>query len=69
MLKQGWTNSVKQAIYKLYDSENPNLTKVKDTPDSRHQGRSRSKLLRVLDNKEDSVSSAFPQGKQNEDLI
>jgi len=40
-----------------------------DAPDLRRQGRSRSKLLQALDNKEDGVSSAFPQGKQNEDLI
>ena len=33
------------------------------------KGEGRSKLLRALDNKEDGVSSAFPQGKQNEDLI
>jgi len=29
------------------------------------QGRSRSKLLRVLGNAEDEVSSAFPKGIQN----
>ena len=31
----------------------------------RHQGRSRSRLLRALDNEEDGVSSVFPRGKQN----
>jgi len=30
------------------------------------QGQSRNKLLRALGNAEDGVSSAFPQGKQNE---
>ena len=33
--------------------------------DLRHQGRSRSRLLRALDNEEDGVSSAFLKGKQN----
>jgi len=36
-----------------------------DAPYSRHQGRSRSRLLRALDNEEDRVSSAFLKGKQN----
>jgi len=36
-----------------------------DAPYPRHQGRSRSRLLRALDNKGDGVSSAFPWGKQN----
>ena len=43
----------------------PKLSKVEDAPDPRHQGRSRSRLLQVLDNEGDGVSSAFPQGKQN----
>jgi len=38
-----------------------------DAPDPRHQGRSRSRLLRALDNKGDGVSSAFLKGKQNRD--
>jgi len=46
---------------------NLNRAKVEDAPDPRRQGRSRSKLLRALDNKGDGVSSAFPSGKQNED--
>jgi len=36
-----------------------NWAKVEDAPDPRHQGRSRSKLLRALDNKGDGVSSTF----------
>jgi hypothetical protein len=44
----------------------PKGAKVEGAPDLRHQGRSRSLiLLRVLDNEEDGVSSAFPKGKQN----
>ena len=39
--------------------------KAEDAPDSRHQGRSRSRLLRALDNEEGGVSSAFLKGKQN----
>ena len=31
----------------------------------RHQGRSRSRLLRAIDNEGGGVSSAFPKGKQN----
>ena len=40
---------------------NPNLAKVEDAPYSRHQGRSRSRLLQALDNEEDGVSLAFDQ--------
>jgi hypothetical protein len=36
-----------------------------DSPYLRHQGRSRSPLLRALYNKGDGVSSAFPKSKQN----
>ena len=43
----------------------PQWAKVEDAPDLMHQGRSRSRLLRVLDNNEDGVSLAFPTGKQN----
>ncbi len=42
-----------------------NWAKVEDAPDPRHQGRSRSRLLRAFDNAGDGVSSAFPKGKQN----
>ena len=44
---------------------NPNLAKVEDAPYSRHQGRSRSRLLQALDNEKDKVSSAFLKVKQN----
>jgi hypothetical protein len=46
-----------------------NWAKVEDATDLRHQGRSRSQLLRALDNKGDGVSSAFPEGKQNGDNL
>ena len=38
----------------------PNVAKAEDAVDPRRQGRSRSSLLRALDNKGDAVSSAFP---------
>jgi len=44
---------------------NSKRAKVEDAPNSRHHGRSRSRLLRALDNEEDGVSSAFLKGKQN----
>ena len=41
----------------------PKLAKVEDASYTRHPGRSRSRLLRALDNEGDGVSSAFPTGK------
>ena len=41
----------------------PNVAKAEDAVDPRRQGRSRSSLLRALDNKGGAVSSAFPEGK------
>ena len=46
-----------------------NLAKVEDAPGPRLQGWSRNKLLQTLDNAGDGVSSAFPKGKQNEEII
>ena len=44
----------------------PHVAKVEDAADSRRQGCSRRKLLQILDNTEDAVSSAFPKGKQHD---
>jgi len=49
----------------LKKDNNPKWAKVEDAPDLRHQGRSRNRLLRALDNEKDVASSAFPRGKQN----
>ena len=45
---------------------NPSAAKVEDAADSRRRGCSRSNLLQTLDNAEDAVSSAFPEGKQHD---
>jgi hypothetical protein len=44
---------------------NSNVAKIEDASDPRRQGRSRSKILRALDNKGDGVLSVFPKGKQH----
>ena len=43
----------------------PNVAKVEDTADPRHQGRSCSHLPQGVDNAGDAVSSAFLKGKQH----
>jgi len=48
-----------------HDMDYPNVAKVEDAPYTRHQGRSRSNLLQVLDNAADGVSSTFLKGKQS----
>jgi hypothetical protein len=51
--------------HSIFNNVCPNVAKVEDTAGPRLQGRNCSRLPQRLDNAGDTMSSAFPKGKQH----
>ncbi len=63
-----WRSMMKNIYRNPFLTVNPNVAKVEGVAGPRHRGRSCSVLPPARDNAGDAVPSAFPQGKQHDDL-